>query len=293
LVAAAVARWSDQLIDVAGRNALLHYRDLKAGTLDLAGAEPTARAAVAAGRTVPLGRLFPDAAAHADAVRRARTIRNKARELLEERGIETCYLALGNATWVNPKGGATPSAPVLLRSAVLRARGAAEEDFDLTVTAEAEVNPVLAHVLGTEFDVRFDVEQVADLEPAQAFERIAKEAAERVRGFVIRPRDVVSTFSYAKLPMVTDLVAAEQALTGHDVVAAIANDDPTQASIRVPAEIDPAAPDTIAPSAEFLVLDADSSQHAAINAILAGQHAVIKGPPGTGKSQTIDRKSVV
>ena len=65
-----MARWSEQLIDVAGRNALLHYRDLKAGTLDLAGAEPTARAAVAAGRTVPLARLFPDAATHADAVRR-------------------------------------------------------------------------------------------------------------------------------------------------------------------------------------------------------------------------------
>src|SRR6266511_1027104 len=29
------------------------------------------------------------------------------------------------------------------------------------------------------------------------------------------------------------------------------------------------------------------SQHRAINAVLAGQHTVIKGPPGTGKSQTI------
>ena len=38
---------------------------------------------------------------------------------------------------------------------------------------------------------------------------------------------------------------------------------------------------------EFLVLDADSSQNYAINAVLAGQSLIIKGPPGTGKSQTI------
>ena len=41
------------------------------------------------------------------------------------------------------------------------------------------------------------------------------------------------------------------------------------------------------PADEFLVLDADSSQNYAINAVLAGQGLIIKGPPGTGKSQTI------
>ena len=35
------------------------------------------------------------------------------------------------------------------------------------------------------------------------------------------------------------------------------------------------------------MLDADASQHAAIDAVRAGAHLVIKGPPGTGKSQTI------
>ena len=35
------------------------------------------------------------------------------------------------------------------------------------------------------------------------------------------------------------------------------------------------------------MLDADSSQNYAINKVLGGQDLVIKGPPGTGKSQTI------
>ena len=35
LVAAAVDRWSRQLVDLGGRNTLLWYRDLRAGTLPL------------------------------------------------------------------------------------------------------------------------------------------------------------------------------------------------------------------------------------------------------------------
>lgn len=41
------------------------------------------------------------------------------------------------------------------------------------------------------------------------------------------------------------------------------------------------------PRSEFLVQDADSSQHRAIYAALAGHHVLVEGPPGTGKSQTI------
>src|SRR5690606_32266280 len=33
-VAGAAARWSDELAALGGRNTLLHFRDLKAGTLD-------------------------------------------------------------------------------------------------------------------------------------------------------------------------------------------------------------------------------------------------------------------
>ena len=51
--------------------------------------------------------------------------------------------------------------------------------------------------------------------------------------------------------------------------------------------VEPGEPDHIAPEEEFLVLDADASQNVAINRVLRGQNLIIKGPPGTGKSQTI------
>ncbi|MFC7743320.1 AAA domain-containing protein [Nocardiopsis composta] len=41
------------------------------------------------------------------------------------------------------------------------------------------------------------------------------------------------------------------------------------------------------PNDEFLVLDADSSQHHAVNAALGKRYVLLEGPPGTGKSQTI------
>jgi len=42
LIAAAQARWISTLTDLGGRNTLLYYKDRRAGTLDLAGADPDA-----------------------------------------------------------------------------------------------------------------------------------------------------------------------------------------------------------------------------------------------------------
>ncbi|MFG2038091.1 AAA domain-containing protein [Dactylosporangium sp. NPDC048998] len=295
LVQEASRRWRSQLIDLGGRNTLLYYRDLRAGTLDLSAADPVSLEALLGGRTLPLGHLFADPEAHAAAIKRARTIRNKARELTEERGIETCFAAIGSATWAQPPGGgAVPAAPVLLRSALLRARGAAEDDFDLTLQGDLELNPTLLQLLEEDFGVRVDADELEELvsytagfDPQPLYERLVKEASGRVRDFAVSPRFVLGTFSYAKLPMVTDLRVAARALVEHDVIAAIAGDRDAQAALRPAAGIALREPDWILPEDEFLVLDADSSQNYAINAVLAGQHSVIKGPPGTGKSQTI------
>jgi hypothetical protein len=39
LIASAQARWISTLTDLGGRNTLLYYKDRRAGTLDLAGAD--------------------------------------------------------------------------------------------------------------------------------------------------------------------------------------------------------------------------------------------------------------
>jgi very-short-patch-repair endonuclease len=293
----AASRWVGQLVDLSGRNTLLYYRDLKVGTLDLGAGEPAAVDALLSGRTVRLSALFPDPTELAGAARRARAIRAKAVELFEERGIQTLHLARGMATWENQRGVATPAAPILLQAASLVPRGPAAEDFDVSLVGDPEVNPTLLHLLRTDYQVDLDDTDLLDLldeddggtvDPGRLFACLTGEAAAAVWAFSITGRLIVGTFSYAKLPMVRDLETFQEALATHDLIAAIAGDEQARQAIRDRmADLDPTAPDHTAPADEFLVLDADASQNYAINAAVAGQDLVIKGPPGTGKSQTI------
>jgi very-short-patch-repair endonuclease len=294
----AVKVWAGQLVDLTARNNLLYFRDLRVGTLDLGSVAPDVLAGVIAGRSVSLSGLFADEDERSDAVKRARAIRNRAQEHFEERGLETLYLACGMATWANQRGTAVPAAPVLLVPAHLSARGAAQDAFDLAVTGELEVNPTLLQLLQSEFDCHFDAEELlaqAGIDGAVdtpdelevAYRWLAGKATS-VPGFSVQPRFVLGTFSYAKLPMVKDLEASIEVLVEHELIAALAGDEEARAAVRERRpSVDPKSPNHIAPADEFLVLDADASQNYAINAVLGGQDLIIKGPPGTGKSQTI------
>ena len=90
------------------------------------------------------------------------------------------------------------------------------------------------------------------------------------------------------MPLVTDLEENGELFAESDIVAAIAGDQGARDALTsLICDPDPNQPDIDPPAEEFLVLDADSSQHMAINRVLGGESLVIQGPPGTGKSQTI------
>src|SRR6478735_7364299 len=289
-VRAAVRTWQRTLVDLGGRNTLLWYRDLPSGTLDLTTAHPGGVSMLLAGRRTRLSDLVREPAAFEEARRRARAIRSKALELHEERGIAAGFIAIGMATWSVPRAARPPASPVLLRSCVLRPTGAAQEDFEIDLGPEAELNPVLREYLRSEQGIEIDGDALADLatagngfDPYPVYAALGH-ACERVPEFEITPRLVLGTFSYAKLPMVADLALQGDTLANHDVVAALAGDESALAAVRLRLPESDPDPD---PEHEYLVLDADSSQHAAIDAVRAGAHLVVKGPPGTGKSQTI------
>src|SRR5438874_1414069 len=141
LVQRAVKEWTAALIDLGGRNNLLRYRYLKAGTLDLTNASPATIRALLQGKSIKTSALFRDPDERARSVRRLRTIANKAKENFEERGLETLSIACGLATWTNEAVAAwESSAPVLLRQASLRPLGAAQDDYELALIDEMEVN---------------------------------------------------------------------------------------------------------------------------------------------------------
>jgi len=278
LVRTAQQQWIEALTDLGGRNTLLYYKDRRAATLDLAQADPEALDRFTERGSTRLTRLFKDADLRADAIRRVQAIHRKARELFEERGIRAGYLATGMARW--DELFLEPAAPVLLRGLTIAPTRARYDDFELTLDDEEEVNPVLVHKLASVFGA-----ELSGLTPQDAAEQLeAAAAAAEVPGFEIIARQVVGTFTYAKLPMVRDMEAAGDLLAESDLVAAVAGDPEAQ---RLVAAEHPAREDSDAPEDDYSVLDADSSQRHAIDTVLAGQSLVIHGPPGTGKSQTI------
>ena len=149
-VQAAVASWTKHLVDLGGRNTLLWYRDLPTGTLDLSTAHPSGIALLMTGRPTKLSDIVREPGAFEEARRRVRAIAAKARELKEERGIETCFVAFGMATWDLGPSVRPPAAPVLLRAVTLRPIGVAGSDYLLDLTPVLEFNPVLEHYLRTE-----------------------------------------------------------------------------------------------------------------------------------------------
>src|SRR6266540_7395589 len=70
--------WTGQLVDLTGRNNLLYYRDLKVGTLPLDECQRQTIYNALAGKAILLSRLFPGEEECADAIKRARSVRNKA-----------------------------------------------------------------------------------------------------------------------------------------------------------------------------------------------------------------------
>ena len=293
----AAREWKNALVDLGGRNNLLHYRDLRLGTVDLTPADGEAVGGLLLGKTVRVSALFGDPVQREQVLRRLRTVHNKAKENFEERGLETLSVGCGLATWENKRAAWEPSAPVLLQRAALLPIGAAQDEFELCLTGEMEVNPTLLHVLRADFGCEVDRAalaarldgQIDELWELQETYKWICEQARGVPGFGVDERIVLANFAYAKLAMVSDLDNAVDELAAHDLIAALAGDEQARAAVagQGPGPGGVPGPDQVPLADEFLVLDADSSQNYAINAVLAGQSLIVKGPPGTGKSQTI------
>ena len=302
----AIERWQKDLLDTSGRNRLVRYRDLKTSTLDLTpggayGLDAGALDRLLTAKPVSLSDLFPDAqdgsddsTAFNDARRRLAAIHKVALTNLEEKGIETLFAAIGLATW-EVDSGTPPNAPVILLPLEVEATGAAARDFKILVSGDAHLNPVLAHILRAEHDIGTEDEEadVAEDPPThfdgfRALLNRFEESWKALPDLVIELRAVSAVFSYSTMPLVTDLEQNGGLFAASDIVAAIAGDGEAREVVasRI-CEPEPNQPDTDPPADEFLVLDADSSQHMAINRVLGGESLVIQGPPGTGKSQTI------
>jgi very-short-patch-repair endonuclease len=288
--------WISKLIDLSRSNKLLYFRDLKTGTLDLSDFDATLMEKFLAGESVSLARLVPSADERVT-LSRAQEIRRSALANLEEKGLQTLFVAFGFATWPATDDGRPAESPVVMVPVSLEKRGREARAISIKITGEFQINPILLYVLEKEHGHKLQPESLLALSDNHDEEAIIdpkivcarlQQAMGALNGFKVVSRVVLGNFAFHKMAMVRDLQEHPDLLAAHDLISAIAGDPSAREVIRgAQQDADPNELDQIPPENEFLVLDTDSSQQAAIRAIVRGQNGVVIGPPGTGKSQTI------
>ena len=252
-----------------------------------------------AGRPTKLSDLVREPAALDEARRRARAIAAKSRELAEERGILTCFLAdrhgdLGGAAARRAhRAPRSPAAPVLLRSCTLRATGAGAGRLPARPRAPSSSSTRCSCTTSrSEQGITLDEDALealttlgADVRPLPGLRRAGP-------GLRRGPRllgDAPARRRHLLLRQAADGRRPRRPgrRPRRPRRRRRARGRPRTRCGRCAPSRDTSRVDLDDPERDLLVLDADSSQQEAIEAVRSGSHLVVHGPPGTGKSQTI------
>lgn len=213
------------------------------------------------------------------------------RSLLDyrERGVRILYAAFGILNWIDTETKEMVQSPLILVPLELT-RETIRKPYNVAVPPvedEAVLNPALQAKLKNDFKIElpplpeeWEQQKLVDYY-SQVRLAVAKE-----EGWSVESSVDLGLFSFQKLVIYKDLEANAALVTQHPIIRAIAGikEDGLLLS-GLPDEKDV---DKIElPAKTYQVLDADSSQRLSIEYALRGQSFVMKGPPGTGKSQTI------
>jgi very-short-patch-repair endonuclease len=225
-------------------------------------------------------------------LRRFEAVYRKTKEDNEERNIDTCFVAEGFAGWQPKQTGTTvPNAPLLLHPMKIESVSKGNSDFSLEKTGGTVLNEALCLYLETEFGIAREVFEIETDElrlDSPQIKALISRIKESVPGFKVKPDKLLGNFAFSHYPMVVDLQRIIKQGTNHPVLSALAGIESSVADLsNIGTEETLEELSVKNPIIENLVFPADSSQHAAVSAIMGGKNVVIQGPPGTGKSQTI------
>ncbi|MGB5631485.1 MAG: DUF4011 domain-containing protein, partial [Waterburya sp.] len=208
----------------------------------------------------------------------------------EETGASTLYVALGLLQWTE-KGGSLPKlAPLFLYPINLSVnRTNYQVSFCLGDT-DPLGNVTLVEKIRQDYGIDLKViaepaEDESGFNITEALKEVRKIIANQP-GWLVIDAAVITTFSFGKFLMWKDLQDNAEILLKNPLVQHIAAGGLQPLPDEV-GEISARDLDTVSLSEIPTVVDADSSQLAAVYASLKGRNLVLQGPPGTGKSQTI------
>lgn len=214
-----------------------------------------------------------------------------AKTLEEEQGVNILYLSFGLLRWFeDDRSEVERFAPLVLLPVRLE-RSSAADRFHLSFRSEPpSTNLSLQAKMDGEFGLKLaDFGDEDDVDIVDYMNKVADTVSNKARWEVQPDAMVLGFFSFSKFLMYRDLDPdnwpAKVGLDLNPLIRGLLQDgfEATEPIISDDGKIDP----IIQPIAMHHVVDADSSQAVAIEEVGRGRHLVIKGPPGTGKSQTI------
>ena len=212
------------------------------------------------------------------------------RSLLDyrERGVRILHAAFGTLNWADLETKESVQSPLILVPLELT-RDSIRQPYAIAVPPveeEAVLNPALQVKLKNDYKIDLPPlpEEWENQNLADYFNLVNQAVAEM--GWKAEPSVDLGLFSFQKLVIYKDLETNADLVTQHPIIRAISGIKEDNLILDgLPDEKDV---DKIeAPAKTYQVLDADSSQRVSIEYALRGQSFVMKGPPGTGKSQTI------
>ena len=223
--------------------------------------------------------------------RRLLDMHSDARTFVEEQGVNILFLALGHLQWFDRNAPEKPRfAPLILLPVALE-RKSATERFTLSwLQEDAAENLSLAAKLKADFGLELpEFKAGDDFDPAAYLAEAGTMAAAQPGWQVLPDAMTLGFFSFAKFLMYRDLDAStwpqDKRLDQQALIAAALQDGFEARDEIFPEDAD--VDELIPIVSQRHVVDADSSQSLAIEAVRRGENLVIQGPPGTGKSQTI------
>ncbi len=214
----------------------------------------------------------------------------QSRSLLDymERGVRILHAAFGTLNWVDIETKEKVQSPLILVPLELT-RETIRQPYNIAlppVEDEAVLNPALQAKLKNDYKIELPpLPEEWDEQKLIDYFNLVEQAVSEM-GWKIESSVDLGLFSFQKLVIYKDLESNAALVTQHPIIRAIAGIKEENLILNgLPDEKDV---DKIEdPAKTYQVLDADSSQRVSIEYALRGQSFVMKGPPGTGKSQTI------
>lgn len=218
-----------------------------------------------------------------------RNLMTRTNQTFMDTGLWTLYVAFGTLTWIDPVDSKKYRSPLVLVPASLQSPGPRMPAELALGQEDVVVNPALVlKMQGLDLEIPREI----DLDEPSALDAYMRKLQRLVAGragWAVGNEVYLSYFTFHKEAMYRDLMDNLDLVMASEQVQALAmsgQDDDTVSFAFEP--LDDSTVDIQAPPEDARqVLDADSSQRAAIAAAEEGRSFIVDGPPGTGKSQTI------